>query len=105
MSFNIAPIMQAAGAPAINELGVFPAVAAPGVLGPLALLATGVALYRAGATPRWATIALALGAALFPVSRIGEIGPMMIVVDLLLCAGLIPLGLRLFARERVPVRH
>jgi hypothetical protein len=35
-----------------------------------------------------AAATVAVGAALFPVSRIGDIGPLMVVVDLLFLAGL-----------------
>lgn len=93
--FNVAAIMVASGATPLQELAVFPVIALPGVIGPLALVATGVALYRAGAAPRFAPIALALGGLLFPISRIGQIAPLAIAVDLLLCASFIALGLSL----------
>ncbi|MGH3615449.1 MAG: hypothetical protein ACRDRK_23190 [Pseudonocardia sp.] len=93
VSFNLEGIVVAHGAPSLDSLAVFPVIAVPGVLGPLTLAAIGVALFVARATPRFAAAALALGALLFPVSRIGDIAPLAIAVDLLLCAGLIPLAL------------
>ncbi len=64
----------------------------PGILFPLSFLALGVALYRARVQPRWCGLAIALGAVLFPVSRIGSIDVLAPVPDVLFLLGLAPLG-------------
>ena len=64
----------------------------PGILFLLSFLALGVVLYRARVQPRWCGLAIALGAVLFPVSRIGSIDMLAPVPDLLFLVGLAPLG-------------
>lgn len=64
----------------------------PGIMFPLAFLGLGVLVFRAPIHPRWCGLALALGAALFPVSRIGSIDVLAPVPDLLFLIGLAPLG-------------
>lgn len=64
----------------------------PGILFPLALLALGLTVYRARVQPRWCGLAIALGAVLFPVSRVGSVDVLAPVPDVLFLLGLAPLG-------------
>jgi hypothetical protein len=64
----------------------------PGLTFPLSLIGVGLALARSGAAPRWSGYALALGGALFPLSRIPAIVGLALVSDLSVAAALVPLG-------------
>ncbi len=64
----------------------------PGIVFPLSFIAIGVALVRARTQPRWCGIVLTLAAALFPVSRIGDVEVLAIAVDVLFLVALVPLG-------------
>lgn len=86
----------------------------PGVVFPLVLIGLGVLLGRGGAQPRWAAVALGIGGALFPLSRIGSIEGLAVVGDVVLLAALVPLGLRLMrgdalvgpvSARRAPAAH
>lgn len=74
-------------------------LAVPGALFWLGVAATGVAADRAGMISRWATVAIVLGAVLFPVSRMPSIAALSIAADLLLVAGLASVGLGLLTRS------
>ncbi len=67
----------------------------PGLLGPLTLIALGGLLWRRHLAPRWSAVAFILGGLAFPLSRIGEIAPLAVVVDVLLLVALVPLGWRM----------
>jgi hypothetical protein len=64
----------------------------PGIVFPLTMVALGLALARTGAAKRLPALLLALGAACFPVSRIGGIEPLALIADLLILGGMAPLG-------------
>ncbi len=59
-----------------------------GLCFPLTFIGLGLALLKTRRAPVAAAATVAVGALLFPVSRIGDIGPLMVVVDLLFLAGL-----------------
>ena len=59
-----------------------------GLCFPLTFLVAGLALLKTRTAPVAAAATVAVGAVLFPVSRIGEIEPLMVLVDLLFLAGL-----------------
>ncbi|HMJ77631.1 MAG TPA: hypothetical protein VK507_16750 [Iamia sp.] len=70
----------------------------PGLTMPATLIALGVASLRTGVQPRAAAIALALGGVAFPISRIGGIDALAVVADLLIGAGMVPMGLAALRR-------
>ncbi len=59
-----------------------------GLCFPLTFLGLGLAMLKTRSAPVAAAAAITAGAALFPVSRIGEVGPLMVAVDLLFLLGL-----------------
>lgn len=70
----------------------------PGVIMPATLVALGVASLRTGIQPRFAAIALTVGGVAFPISRIGDIDALAVVADLLIGAGMVPMGLAALRR-------
>ena len=72
----------------------------PGVLFPLGMVVLGVTLARTAATNRALGVLLAIGAVLFPVSRIPDVPALAILSDALLLVGLGGLGLALLARRQ-----
>jgi hypothetical protein len=77
-----------------STLGLF----LPGLTMPATLIALGVASLRTGVQPRAAAIALAAGGVAFPISRIGGIDALAVVADLLIGAGMVPMGLAALRR-------
>ena len=69
----------------------------PGVIFPLTMFVLGIALAKTGAVRRGYGLTVALGAACFPVSRIGNVEALALVADALLVAGLVPIGWSLWA--------
>lgn len=67
----------------------------PGVLFPASLVSLGVMLARRRCVARWMGITLAVGAVLFPMSRIPDIEGLAVLSDVLLLVALIPLGWRI----------
>ena len=105
VAFNLETILVAHGAAYFDSLSAFPVLGASGVLGPLSLVAIGLALFRTGAD-RVAGVALTLCGLLFPVSRIFEIGAVAMSVDLLLVVGMATLARGLVrTRGGAPVAH
>jgi hypothetical protein len=100
VAFNLETVLVASGQPSLDALSVFPVIGMSGVLGPLSLAAIGIAMVVSGAA-RNAGIVLASCGVLFPISRVGDIAAVAIVVD-----GLLVLGLVMLATElvRTPVR-
>lgn len=96
--YAINAIYEGLGAVSLNdevENAAAPlALQLPGILFPLALAGIGVARIRAGAVPRVAAWALIVAAAGFPLSRIGGIEALALVVDALLVVAMVPLGMR-----------
>lgn len=83
------------GAPAIDADGGVSGTLAPslpGLLGPVSMIGIGIIVWCARTVSRWCAATLVAAAALFPVSRIGDIGLLALVVEVLMCAALIPLG-------------
>ena len=72
----------------------------PGIFFPLTLAGLGVALLRARQEPRWAAATIAIGAVLFPLSRIPGVVELAIVSDLILAAGLVQVGIVALRSER-----
>lgn len=73
---------------------------ATGILGPLSMVLIGIAATRARVFPVAAGAMLVVAGLLFPVSRIGQIAPLALVVDLLIAAVLVPVGVRLWRTGR-----
>ena len=61
----------------------------PGLLFPLSFLVTAVMLARTGTAPGWAAVTLAVGAVLFPASRIPDAVGLAVVADVVLAAGMV----------------
>jgi hypothetical protein len=91
VAFNLETILVADGMPSLDALSVFPVIGMSGVLGPLSLVAIGVALAVSG-TARAAGSVLVLSGMLFPISRIGDIPMAAIAVD-----GMLVLGMTMLA--------
>ena len=72
-----------------------PGPARPGLAWPLAVAALGTLLARHGRVPAPAGYALALAAVLFPPSRIADVAPLAVAVDLVTVAALATIGLAL----------
>lgn len=70
----------------------------PGMLMPLTLLGLGIASWRADVQPRPAAAALAVGALMFPISRVGDIAVLSLCADLLIAAGMVPMGIAALRR-------
>ncbi|MGI9084869.1 MAG: hypothetical protein ACR2FE_06205 [Aeromicrobium sp.] len=64
-----------------------------GLFFPLTFIGLGLMLLKTRSSHVAAAATIVAGAALFPVSRIGEIEPLMIAVDLLFLAGLVGVAL------------
>jgi hypothetical protein len=64
-----------------------------GLCFPLTFLGLGLALLKTRTAPAAAAAAVALGAVLFPVSRIGDISALSVVVDVLFLIGLTAIAL------------
>lgn len=64
----------------------------PGILFPASLVGVGVMLARTGTAPRAAAIGLAVGAVLFPASRIPDVEALAIACDLVLVAAMGAIG-------------
>ena len=60
------------------------------------MIGVGIAPLRTQVVAPVAGAALVAGAVLFPVSRIGMIWPLAVVVDLLIALALVPLALRMW---------
>jgi hypothetical protein len=88
-----AALSEGEGGPAVG-LGLL----LPGMLMPLTLLGLGIASFRAEIQPRAAAASLALGGLLFPISRIGDIAPLALTADLLIAAGMVPMGVAALRR-------
>lgn len=103
IAYGLDVIHVAEGAISVEEAGAYGGFALfiPGALFPLANLGLGIALYRAGVEPRWAGIALAVAAILFPLSRIPDVEALMIVCDAIFIAALAPLGWSILQGERI----
>jgi hypothetical protein len=71
-----------------------------GPLFPIMLLAIGAALWRTNAAARWATAAICLGGALFPLSRIPRLEAVAIAIDLLILIGFSHVGWLLLRQRR-----
>jgi len=81
------------------------ALVVPGLTFPLTWIGLGLALARTAVIPRWSGYAIALGGLLFPVARIPGIDALALIADVVLLAGLAPVGLSILAsRERRSVR-
>lgn len=103
VAFNLETILVANGASSFDTLSAFPVLGASGVLGPLSLVAIGLALFGTRAD-RVAGGALVLCGLLFPVSRIFDIAAVAMSVDMLLVVGMATLGRGLVrTRGRAPV--
>jgi hypothetical protein len=76
----------------------------PGLLAPLTLALLGITLARTGAAPKSLGYLLAVGAVLFPASRIPDIEPLALASDLLVVASLVPIGLRLLGGRATSAR-
>lgn len=74
------------------------ALGMPGLLFPVSMVAIGVLSYRLGTMPRIEAALLAVGTAVFPMSRIPEIPELAIVADLVLVAALAPTAIRALRR-------
>jgi hypothetical protein len=78
----------------------------PGLLFPLSMVGIGVALLRAGTqgrvpgVPGWIGAVLATAGVLFPVSRIGEVEALAVVVDAVFLVALVPLGRAILTGRR-----
>lgn len=71
-----------------------------GAVGPLCIMAIGIAVLRFRTLPVAAGVMLIVGGALFPISRIGMIPPLALVVDLVLAAVIVPVGVRFWRSTR-----
>ena len=65
---------------------------APGLTFPLSLIGIGITLATSGVASRWSGYLLVAGGVLFPLSRIPGIVQLALVSDLIILAGLAPLG-------------
>lgn len=75
----------------------------PGVLGPPAMAALGIGLWRTNVVPAAAGITYAVGALAFPLGRIPEVAAFTVTSDLLLLVG--ALLILSAVRERVTTTH
>jgi hypothetical protein len=98
VAFNLETILIAHGASSFDSLSAFPVIGASGVLGPLSLVAIGLALFGTRAD-RVAGVALTLCGLFFPVSRIFDIAAVAMSVDLMLVIGMATLA-RALVRTR-----
>lgn len=69
------------------------ALQVPGLLFPVSLLTLGVMLARSGAAPKPLGVMLAIGAVMFPMSRIPDVEALAVASDAFLALALVPLGL------------
>lgn len=83
-----------------DGLAALVAPTATGALGPLSVVAIGIAVLRFRTLPVAAGAMLVVGGVLFPLSRVGEVPPLAVVVDLLLAAVIVPFGVRLWRTGR-----
>lgn len=83
-----------------DGLAALVAPTATGALGPLCVVAIGVAVLRFRPLPVTSGVLLVVGGVLFPLSRVGEVPPLAVVVDLLLAAAIVPVGVRLWRSGR-----
>jgi hypothetical protein len=91
VAFNLETILVEHGMMSLDSLSVFPVIAMSGVIGPLSLLAIGMALLVTGAD-RVAGLALAACGMLFPVSRVFDIASAALAVDTMLLVGMATLA-------------
>jgi hypothetical protein len=100
VAFNLETVLVSHDLPSLDALSVFPVIGMSGVLGPLSLAAIGLTMAVSG-TARNAGVALALCGVLFPISRVGDVAAVAIVVDTMLV-----LGVCLLAKDlvRTPTR-
>lgn len=94
VAFNLETILVAHDMASLDTLSAFPVLGVSGVLGPVSLVAIGLALLVSGAH-RVAGGALATCGMFFPVSRVFDIAPVAIAVDSLLVLGMATLAWRL----------
>jgi hypothetical protein len=73
-----------------------------GALFPLTLIGFGVCILRTRIAPSWAGAGLALAGIAFPISRIGTIGELALVADVLMLVSLVGVAVTLFSRDTVP---
>lgn len=67
----------------------------PGVLFPVSLIGLGLMLARSGTVARWSGWTMAVGALLFPLSRIPDVEALAIAADAILVIALVPLGVQM----------
>lgn len=77
-----------------------PALFMPGLSFPVALFAHAARRFRIGLGPKLPAVLLAVGAVLFPLSRIPSIDVLALIADLCIAAALIPIALAIPTRTR-----
>lgn len=75
----------------------------PGLMFPASLLGVGIMSWRLKTLPSSSAILLAVAAATFPISRIGEIAGVALVSDLLLVAATAPVGIATLLRRAAAI--
>jgi hypothetical protein len=73
-----------------------------GALFPLTVIGFGICILRTRIAPAWTGAGLALAGIAFPVSRIGMIGELALVADVLMLVSLAGVAVASFSRETVP---
>ncbi|MEJ7832290.1 MAG: hypothetical protein WKF79_05205 [Nocardioides sp.] len=86
-AFGVVIIARAKGLE-LQEGALEQAFNTPGILFPMTWLALGVCVLYSKVAPLWTGVALALAGVGFPISRIGGVGEVAIVADLLFLAAL-----------------
>jgi hypothetical protein len=72
-----------------------------GLLFPIGLITLGLTILVAAPIPRWMGALLAIGGALFPIGRIGNIGWALVSCDLALGAALALMGWQLLTKKNL----
>lgn len=72
----------------------------PGLMAPASLAALGIVMARVGAAPKALGWLLAVGAVLFPASRMPDVEALAVAGDALIAVALAPIGFRLLAGRR-----
>jgi len=75
-----------------------PALFMPGLFFPVALFGHAATRYRIGLGPKLPAVLLAVGAVLFPLSRIPSIDVLALIADVCIAAALIPIALTIPTR-------
>jgi hypothetical protein len=72
-----------------------------GILFPIGLITIGIAITASGAIPRWIGMSMIIGAALFPIGRIGGLAWAIVASDVILGATFALIAWQILTRREV----